>query len=212
MADDKKKKSSPPKKDSGGPPPSAAPPDPLGGMPSDNDGDEGGMSLGGMPPSGDLGGVCPTCGMPMSGGAPAGQPMSFGPKPGQGMDPMQAMNQGLGPQTIGPPMGPNGFPIGGGPPAPTNYLGGQTSPDMGGSDILQMLLSGGREDPYAPPPGAPPVNEGQPPADPGLEQLLQMLAMIKMGVPPQGPPSSGINDTSMNRAGIAQNIPTGNFA
>jgi hypothetical protein len=189
---------------------------PASPPPSDNDGDEGGMPpdpMGGMgaAPPDPMGGVCPTCGMSMGGGAPAGPPMDFGPKPGQGMDPMQAMSQGLGPQAMGPPMGPNGFPIGGGPPSPTNYLGGQTSPDMGGSDILQMLLSSGGGDPYAPPPGAPPINDGQPPADPGLAQLLQALAMIQMGVPPQGSPSSGLNDTSMNRVGNSQNIPMGQY-
>ena len=126
------------------------------------------------------------------------------PKPGQGMDPMQAMMQGLGPdpsmtagapQDLGPPMGPDGFPVGGSMPP---MGGGDES--MGGSDLLKALAGGGMGggmnpgDPYGQPPGAPDqmfqgIGQGDP--NMGLQQLLQMLAIGQMGA--GGPGSSGMD-------------------
>ena len=97
-----------------GPPPGGSPPPP--GMPPGIDPFGGG----GMPPMGMAPGM---------------------PKPGQGMDPMQAMMQGLGPdpsmtagapQDLGPPMGPDGFPVGGSMPPMGD--GGES---MGGVRLAQ---------------------------------------------------------------------------
>lgn len=196
----KKKPSGP-----GGPPDPFAPPEGPGGPPTGPPGMDPFGGGGGMPPP-----------MPGQGGPPdpfGGPPLGMAPgmpKPGQGMDPMQAMNGGIGadpgmlagtPQDNGPPMGPDGFPVGGSMPPPCED-GGMC--DMGGSDLLQALAGGGGGvggDPYGQPPGAPgQVFEGMGQGDPnmGLQQLLQMMALGQMGV--GGPGSSGA-DPGGNQVG-----------
>jgi hypothetical protein len=132
---------------------------------------------------------------PFGGGA---QPPLGGVKPGQGMDPMQAMLNGLGPdpsmtqgapQDQGPPMGPDGFPVGGSMPPPCDD---GSCGDMGGSDLLKALAGNMGGDPYGQPPGAPDqMFQGIGTGDPnmGVNQLLSMLALGQMGV--GGPGSSG---------------------
>ena len=112
----------PPKKPAGpgGPPPKSGLPGPGGPPPGP----------GGPPPGGDPFGPAPAGGPamppgmdPFGGGAMPPLGMGAGmPKPGQGMDPMMAMMNGLGPDpsmesgappSQGPPMGPDGFPVGG---------------------------------------------------------------------------------------------------
>lgn len=147
------------------------------------------------------------------GGAPLGMTPGM-PGPGQGMDPMQAMNGGIGAgpdpsmtggapaQDLGPPMGPDGFPVGGSmpPPSPDGGMG-----DMGGSALLQALAGGGAPqggDPYAVGPlDAQNAFQGIGGGDPnmGQQQLLQMLALAQMGVGGgAGPGSSGADPGGNN--------------
>ncbi|MDR3635694.1 MAG: hypothetical protein P4L84_17965 [Isosphaeraceae bacterium] len=117
------------------------------------------------------------------------------------MDPIAAMLGGLGgagppaaggPQ--GPPMGPDGFPIGGSLPPP-DPSGGD---EMGGSSLLQALAGAMGGDQYTQPPGAPDtmfqgIGQGDP--NMGIEQLLSMLALGQMGVGGgPSPASSGVAD------------------
>ena len=187
----------------GGPPPGA---DPFGGPPG------GAPPLGGLPPGGDPFGPAPAGGPAMPPGMDpfggAAQPplgMAPGmPKPGQGMDPMMAMLQGLGPDPSmtagapadqGPPMGPDGFPVGGSLPPPIDG----DSQDMGGSDLLQALAGsagGVGGDPYGQPPGAPDqMFQGLGTGDPnmGIQQMLQMFALGQMGVGGPGAGTSGVD-------------------
>lgn len=184
----------------GGPPgPGASPPapiapafDPMAMMP-------------GMMPSGPM--------------APAG-PMALGPppldaKPGQGTDAARAMTQGLGPDPLassaprlqGPPLGPGGLPVGatlpGGEPDADDRGGlaallgaGNSANDMGGSDLLKALVAAAstQGDPYGVGPMQPGQGfEGMGPSDPnlGIEQLLQLLALGKMGVGGNKPSAAG---------------------
>lgn len=172
----------PPDPFGGGPPPSPPGADPFSPVPA------GGPA---MPP-----------GMDPFGGA--AMPPLGGSKPGQGMDPITAMLGGIGggslgatnPAPQGPPMGPDGLPVGGSMPAPGS------DPEMGGSPLLQSLVgslgSGGGGDQYTLPPGGPDtVFNGIGSGDPqmGAEQLLSMLALAKMGVgggPAPGSLAAGI--------------------
>lgn len=169
---------------SGPPPPFPPPPpgsDPFGAVPA------GGPA---MPP-----------GMDPFGGA-AMPPLGGGTRPGQGMDPMAAMLGGLGagaPPPQGPPMGPNGLPVGGEMPGP------DADPEMGGSPLLQAMMGAlqGGGDPYTQPPGGPDhVFDGMGQGDPhmGLDQLLSMLALGQMGVgggPSPGSLAAGIGPQSV---------------
>lgn len=139
--------------------------------------------------------------------APATPPTLMGvhgTRPGRGMDPMAAMLGGIGqpppmpapPQ--GPPLGGDGLPFGGSMPTPSD-----PDSDLGDSPLLQALagsLAGPNpSDPYGVTPTGPgSAFEGIGAGDPnmGLEQLLSLLALGKMGVggPGQGPGpgSSGV--------------------
>lgn len=179
------------------PPTPGGPPDPFapqaGAAPPPGPPDP----FGGPPPGGD----------PFGGGAQPPLGMQPGiPPPGGGMDPMQAMLGGIGsdprmtggvPQSQGPPMGPDGFPVGGSMP-PMGPDG--DDPDMGGSDLLAALSGamggsgpgGNPNDPYAVGPMDPlrafqGIGQGDP--NMGQQQMLQMLALAKMGV--GGPGGSG---------------------
>jgi hypothetical protein len=159
----------------------------------------------------------PPAGAPAGPRDPAGiqqMPPPGMPPPGRGMDPMMAMLNGLpagapgglpgGPPASPPPapMGPEGMPVGGTSP----FVDPNASPNMGGSALLQALAAsvGGDQgmgetgDPY----DAGPLGHAQlggmgpaPPTEPGLEQLLAMLALAKSGVgggqSPMGVPAGG---------------------
>lgn len=146
---------------------------------------------------------------PLAGAATPQLPLPGMPKPGQGMDPFAAMMGGLGMPAPsaqhGPPLGPNGMPI-----------GGQIIPhedgdddDMGGSSLLKALAAGlgGGGDPYGTPPMGPDTAfEGIGQGDPqmGAEQLLQLLALGQLGVG-GGPPaagSSGVDTGSFGNMGL----------
>jgi hypothetical protein len=121
------------------------------------------------------------------------------------MDPMMAMMQGLGPdptmgggQPQGPPVGPDGFPVGGSMPP----MGDGDDPSMGGSDLLQALQgSMGGGDPYGvgpmdPSQGFQGIGTGDP--NMGIEQLLQMLALGQGGVGGAPGGGGGLVDPGMN--------------
>jgi hypothetical protein len=185
----------PEKKKPAGPggPQSGAPPDPF------------------APPAGPGGpGVDPTAGGVPDPFAPPAGPQPGAAQPGQGIDPMVAMLQGLGPEAFGqgssgpqgPPVGPDGLPVGGSLP-PLGDDGGLQDPSLGGSDLLQALqgsLSGG--DPYGVTPEQPGQGfQGIGTGDPslGIEQLLQMLALGKQGV--GGGPDSGLDPSQSSTGG-----------
>lgn len=148
---------------------------------------------------------------------PAGPPEMGGPpmpKPGSPIDPMAAMMGGLGPQPMGPswmpPMGmggdmdgdEGGLPLGGQLPPP-GVPGGDT---MGGSPLLQAMRASvmGGDGLGSLPPGmehGPMVGQGDP--NMGLQQLLAMIAMAKMGVGGQpGAGSSGVDFDSHPSMGM----------
>ena len=193
----------------GGPPmggPPQGPPDPFapqGGPPM-----PGGP---GAPPMAGMGGP-PDPFAPQGGGMPPPGLAPGMPKPGASMDPMQAMMNGIQPPpdpmqaatpgAQGLPLGPDGLPVGGQMPQP--------GADMGGSDLLTALqasLSGGESgDPYDAGPLGHGSFQGMGPGDPsmGIEQLLQMLALGKMGV--GGDPMAGSSGVDFSQGNPGQGI------
>ncbi|WP_074309308.1 hypothetical protein [Singulisphaera sp. GP187] len=124
------------------------------------------------------------------------------------MDPQAAMMTGLGPDPFaqpppqGPPVGPEGLPVGGSMPSMDG------DPSMGDSGLLQALhsaLSGGG-DPYGVAPGEPDQGfQGMGTGDPnmGLQQLLQILALGQNGVGGgPGVGSSGVDPDPFGGTGM----------
>ena len=132
----------PPKKPGQGPPKKPGAPQGPGADP---------MAGGPPPPSDPFGGAPPMGGPPIMPGLQPGAP-----KPGSPMDPMAAMMNGFGPdpmdamtpQAQGPPLGPNGLPVGGelpqGPGADGDDTIGQLRQFTGKQrkDSPENLLSG----------------------------------------------------------------------
>lgn len=162
-----------------------------------------GMGMGMMPP-GMMGGS-PLDGLAQQ--APLMQTPDA--RPGRGMDALRAMISGLGPDPLAAgyppaqtaPLGPEGLPIGASLPGMLND--NDADDTMGGSSLIQALAraaGGNSSDPYTQPPGGSEIGfQGMGTGDPqmGLEPLLKLLALAKMGVGGQGPRPAGSSGLDM---------------
>ncbi len=139
-------------------------------------------------------------------------PVPMGPKPGQGMNPMEAMMFGMGdmsqfaPPAPQAPMGPGGLPVGGNLASSDPGM----DPAMQGSSLFKALniaLSGGGADPYGSPPAGHGMLDPPPGSQPGLEQLLALLALSQGGLNPMDAGPLGMGMGAPGASGV-MNEPT----